>query len=260
MKPCEICIKDAEVSKNDIDEVLLVGGMTRMPKGQETVSTFFQKNPSKNVNPDEVVAAGAAIQGGVMTGNVKDVLLIDVTPLSLGIETLGGVFTRLIPKNTAIPSKKSEVFSTAVDNQSQVGIKVFQGEREMALDNKLLGSFDLVGIPPAPRGRPQIEVTFDIDANGIVNVSAQDKGTGKKHNMQIVTSGGLSKDDIKKMQDEAERYADEDKVRREMAEVINQCDNTIWNTESSLEEHKDKLDADLIKKMQDEAERYADED
>jgi len=250
MKPCEICLQDAEVSKNDIDEILLVGGMSRMPKVQETVSKFFGKQPSKNVNPDEVVAAGAAIQGGVMTGNVKDVLLIDVTPLSLGIETLGGVFTRLIPKNTAIPSKKSEVFSTAVDNQSQVGIKVYQGEREMANDNKMLGSFDLVGIPPSPRGRPQIEVTFDIDANGIVNVSAQDKGTGKKQNMQIVTSGGLSKDDIKKMQEEAERFADEDKNRREMAEVINQCDNTIWNTESSLEEHKDKLDADLIKEIE----------
>jgi len=250
MKPCDICLRDAEVSKSDVDEVLLVGGMTRMPKVQETVSQFFGKQPSKNVNPDEVVAAGAAIQGGVLTGNVKDVLLIDVTPLSLGIETLGGVFTRLIPKNTAIPSKKSEVFSTAVDNQSQVGIKVFQGEREMALDNKMLESFDLVGIPPAPRGRPQIEVTFDIDANGIVNVSAQDKGTGKKQNMQIVTSGGLSKDDIKKMQDEAERFADEDKNRREMAEVVNQCDNTIWNTESSLEEHKDKLDAELIKEIE----------
>jgi len=250
MQPCEICIKDAEVTKSDIDEVLLVGGMTRMPKVQETVSQFFQKSPSKNVNPDEVVAAGAAIQGGVLTGNVKDVLLIDVTPLSLGIETLGGVFTRLIPKNTAIPSKKSEIFSTAVDNQSQVGIKVFQGEREMAMDNKLLGSFDLVGIPPSPRGRPQIEVTFDIDANGIVNVAAQDKGTGKKQNMQIVTSGGLSKDDIQKMQDEAERYADEDKNRREIAETLNQCDNTIWNTESSLEEHKDKLDAELIKEIE----------
>merc|ERR1719474_1401178 len=250
MKPCEICLKDAEVSKDDIDEVLLVGGMTRMPKVQESVSQFFGKQPSKNVNPDEVVAAGAAIQGGVMTGNVKDVLLIDVTPLSLGIETLGGVFTRLIPKNTAIPSKKSEVFSTAVDNQSQVGIKVYQGEREMAADNKYLGSFDLVGIPPAPRGRPQIEVTFDIDANGIVNVSAQDKGTGKKHNMQIVTSGGLSKDDIKKMQDEADKFAEEDKQKREMAECRNQCDNTIWNTESSLEEHKDKLDADLIKEIE----------
>merc|ERR1719461_1316932 len=189
---------------------------------------------------------GAAIQGGVMTGSVKDVLLIDVTPLSLGIETLGGVFTRLIPKNTAIPTKKSEVFSTAVDNQSQVGIKVYQGEREMAADNKQLGSFDLVGIPPAPRGRPQIEVTFDIDANGIVNVSAQDKGTMKKQQMQIVTSGGLSKDDIAKMQDEAERYAEEDKKRRDMAEAKNQCDNTIWNTESSLEEHKAKLNQELI--------------
>lgn len=221
-----------------------------MPKVQEAVTSFFGKTPSKNVNPDEVVSMGAAIQGGVMTGNVKDVLLIDVTPLSLGIETLGGVFTRLIPKNTAIPSKKSEVFSTAVDNQNQVGIKVYQGEREMAADNKYLGSFDLVGIPPAPRGRPQIEVTFDIDANGIVNVAAQDKGTGKKQNLQVVTSGGLSKDDIKKMQDEAEKFAEEDKVRREMAEVVNQCDNTIWNTESSLEEHKDKLDQELITEIE----------
>merc|ERR1711978_300934 len=250
MSPCEICLKDADISKSDVDEVILVGGMTRMPKVQEAVSTFFNKQPSKNVNPDEVVAAGAAIQGGVMTGSVKDVLLIDVTPLSLGIETLGGVFTRLIPKNTAIPSKKSEVFSTAVDNQSQVGIKVYQGEREMAADNKYLGSFDLVGIPPAPRGRPQIEVTFDIDANGIVNVSAQDKGTGKKQNLQVVTSGGLSKDDIKKMQEDAERFAEEDKKRREMAEIVNQCDNTIWNTESSLEEHKDKLDSELITEIE----------
>jgi len=250
IKPCETCLKDAEVAKNDVDEILLVGGMTRMPKVQETVSQFFGKAPSKNVNPDEVVSMGAAIQGGVMTGSVKDVLLIDVTPLSLGIETLGGVFTRLIPKNTAIPSKKSEVFSTAVDNQSQVGIKVYQGEREMAADNKYLGSFDLVGIPPAPRGRPQIEVTFDIDANGIVNVAAQDKGTGKKQNMQIVTSGGLSKDDIKKMQEDAEKHAEEDKTRREMAEVANQCDNTIWNTESSLEEHKDKLDSELITEIE----------
>jgi len=250
IKPCEICLKDAELSKSDVDEVLLVGGMTRMPKVQEQVSGFFGKQPSKNVNPDEVVAMGAAIQGGVMTGNVKDVLLIDVTPLSLGIETLGGVFTRLIPKNTAIPSKKSEVFSTAVDNQSQVGIKVYQGEREMAADNKYLGSFDLVGIPPAPRGRPQIEVTFDIDANGIVNVAAQDKGTGKKQNLQVVTSGGLSKDDIKKMQEDAERFADEDKKRREMAEVVNQCDNTIWNTESSLEEHREKLDQELITEIE----------
>merc|ERR1712038_860996 len=250
MKPCEICLKDADIAKNDVDEILLVGGMTRMPKVQETVSQFFGKAPSKNVNPDEVVSMGAAIQGGVLSGSVKDVLLIDVTPLSLGIETLGGVFTRLIPKNTAIPSKKSEIFSTAVDNQSQVGIKVYQGEREMAADNKALGSFDLVEIPPAPRGRPQIEVTFDIDANGIVNVSAQDKGTGKKQNMQIVTSGGLSKDDIKKMQEDAEKHAEEDKTRREMAEVVNQCDNTIWNTESSLEEHKEKLDQELITEIE----------
>merc|ERR1719462_542334 len=249
--PCENCLRDADLTKGQLSEVILVGGMTRMPKVKETVKSFFGREPSQNVNPDEVVAMGAAIQGGVLAGSVKDVLLIDVTPLSLGIETLGGVFTRLINRNTAIPTKKSEVFSTAADGQTQVELKVHQGEREMARDNKLLGSFDLVGIPPAPRGRPQIEVTFDIDANGIVNVSAQDKGTGKKHNMQIVTSGGLSKDDIKKMQDEAERYADEDKARKEMAEVINQCDNTIWNTESSLEEHKDKLDADLIKEIED---------
>lgn len=250
-KPCEICLKDADISKSDIDEVILVGGMTRMPKVQEVVTSFFNKTPSKNVNPDEVVAMGAAIQGGVMSGSVKDVLLIDVTPLSLGIETLGGVFTRLIPKNTAIPTKKSEVFSTAVDNQSQVGIKVYQGEREMAADNKMLGSFDLVGIPPSPRGRPQIEVTFDIDANGIVNVSALDKGTGKKQNMQIVSSGGLSKSDISKMQDDAEKFAEEDKQRREVAEAKNQCDNTIWNTESSLDEHKSKLSDELVKEIED---------
>jgi len=254
MKPCEVCIKDADISKSDLDEVILVGGMTRMPKVQEAVTSFFGKTPSKNVNPDEVVAMGAAIQGGVMEGSVKDVLLIDVTPLSLGIETLGGVFTRLIPKNTAIPTKKSEVFSTAVDNQSQVGIKVFQGEREMAADNKMLGSFDLVGIPPSPRGRPQIEVTFDIDANGIVNVSAQDKGTGKKQNMQIVTSGGLSKSDISKMQDEAEQFAEDDKRRREFAEAKNQCENTIWNTESSLDEHRSKLSEEVIKEIEEKLE------
>merc|ERR1711992_327653 len=211
VEPCHKAMKDAEVSKSDIGEVILVGGMSRMPKVQETCKDIFGRNPSKSVNPDEAVAMGAAIQGGVLAGDVTDVLLLDVTPLSLGIETLGGVFTRLINRNTAIPTKKSEVFSTAVDNQSQVGIKVYQGEREMAADNKYLGSFDLVGIPPAPRGRPQIEVTFDIDANGIVNVSAQDKGTGKKQNMQIVTSGGLSKADIAKMQEEAERFAEEDK-------------------------------------------------
>merc|ERR1719420_2659832 len=251
MKPCEICLKDADISKNDVDEVILVGGMTRMPKVQEAVSDFFGKQPSKNVNPDEVVAAGAAIQGGVMTGSVKDVLLIDVTPLSLGIETLGGVFTRLIPKNTAIPSKKSEVFSTAVDNQSQVGIKVYQGEREMAADNKLLGTFDLVGIPPAPRGKPQIEVTFDIDANGIVQVSAKDKGTGKEQKIQIQSSGGLSKDDINRMQEEAERFAEEDKKKREGAEVINNIDTGIWSAEQQLQEHKDSISAELVSEIQD---------
>merc|ERR1719384_896274 len=251
LKPCETCLKDAEISKSDVDEILLVGGMTRMPKVQEAVSTFFGKPPSKNVNPDEVVSMGAAIQGGVMTGNVKDVLLIDVTPLSLGIETLGGVFTRLIPKNTAIPTKKSEVFSTAVDNQSQVGIKVYQGEREMAADNKLLGTFDLVGIPPAPRGKPQIEVTFDIDANGIVQVSAKDKGTGKEQKIQIQSSGGLSKDDINRMQEEAERFAEEDKKKKESAEVINNIDTGIWSAEQQLNEHKDNISSELVSEIQD---------
>merc|ERR1711937_906019 len=193
--------------------------MTRMPKIKCTVRELFEKEPTQNVNPDEVVAMGAAIQGGVLQGAVKDVLLIDVTPLSLGIETLGGVFTKLINRNTAIPTKKSEVFSTAVDNQSQVGIKVYQGEREMAADNKMLGSFDLVGIPPAPRGKPQIEVTFDIDANGIVNVSAKDKGTGKEQKIQVQSSGGLSKQDIQRMQDDAERFAEEDKKKRDEAET-----------------------------------------
>merc|ERR1712048_48084 len=223
------------------DEVILVGGMTRMPKVQEAVQEFFGKQASKNVNPDEVVAAGAAIQGGVMTGSVKDVLLIDVTPLSLGIETLGGVFTRLINRNTAIPTKKSEVFSTAVDNQSQVGIKVYQGEREMAADNKMLGSFDLVGIPPSLRGKPQIEVTFDIDANGIVQVSAKDKGTGKEQKIQVQSSSGLSKDDIQRMQNEAERFAEEDKQKRDSAEVLNNIDTGIWGAEQQLAEHKDNI-------------------
>jgi len=203
------------------------------------------------VNPDEVVAMGAAIQGGVLAGSVKDVLLIDVTPLSLGIETLGGVFTRLINRNTAIPTKKSEVFSTAVDNQSQVGIKVYQGEREMAADNKLLGTFDLVGIPPAPRGKPQIEVTFDIDANGIVQVSAKDKGTGKEQKIQIQSSGGLSKDDINRMQEEAERFADEDKKKRESAEILNNIDTGIWSAEQQLNEHKDNISAELRNEIQD---------
>merc|ERR1712141_667295 len=249
--PRENCLRDADLTKGQINEIILVGGMTRMPKVKETVKNFFGKDPTQNVNPDEVVAMGAAIQGGVLSGSVKDVLLIDVTPLSLGIETLGGVFTRLINRNTAIPTKKSEVFSTAVDNQSQVGIKVYQGEREMAADNKLLGTFDLVGIPPAPRGKPQIEVTFDIDANGIVQVSAKDKGTGKEQKIQIQTSGGLSKDDINRMQEEAERFAEEDKKKKESAEVVNNIDTGIWSAEQQLAEHKDNIPQELVTEIQD---------
>lgn len=249
--PCENCLRDADLTKGQLSEVILVGGMSRMPKVKETVKSFFGREPSQNVNPDEVVAMGAAIQGGVLAGSVKDVLLIDVTPLSLGIETLGGVFTRLINRNTAIPTKKSEVFSTAVDNQSQVGIKVYQGEREMAADNKLLGTFDLVGIPPAPRGKPQIEVTFDIDANGIVQVSAKDKGTGKEQKIQIQSSGGLSKDDINRMQEEAERFAEDDKKKRESAEVLNNIDTGIWSAEQQLNEHKDNISAELRNEIQD---------
>jgi len=245
MLPCEHCLRDADLTKGQISDVILVGGMTRMPKVKSSVKDFFGREPSQTVNPDEVVAMGAAIQGGVLQGSVKDVLLIDVTPLSLGIETLGGVFTRLINRNTAIPTKKSEVFSTAVDNQSQVGIKVYQGEREMAADNKLLGTFDLVGIPPAPRGKPQIEVTFDIDANGIVQVSAKDKGTGKEQKIQIASSGGLSKDDISKMQDDAERYAEDDKKKRDEVEVRNNIDTGIWSAEQQLNEHKDHINSDL---------------
>merc|ERR1719238_916003 len=222
---------------------------------QQAVKAYFNKDPSKSVNPDEVVAAGAAIQGGVLTGQVKDVLLIDVTPLSLGIETLGGVFTRLINKNTAIPTKKSEVFSTAVDNQSQVGIKVYQGEREMAGDNKLLGTFDLVGIPPAPRGKPQIEVTFDIDANGIVQVSAKDKGTGKEQKIQIASSGGLNKDDILKMQEDAEKYAEDDKKKRDTAEIKNNIDSGIWSAEQQLSEHKDNISNELFKEINDQIDK-----
>jgi molecular chaperone DnaK len=249
--PCESCLKDADLTKSQINEIILVGGMTRMPKVKETVKNFFGKDPTQNVNPDEVVAMGAAIQGGVLSGSVKDVLLIDVTPLSLGIETLGGVFTRLINRNTAIPTKKSEVFSTAVDNQSQVGIKVYQGEREMAADNKILGTFDLVGIPPAPRGKPQIEVTFDIDANGIVQVSAKDKGTGKEQKIQIQTSGGLSKDDINRMQEEAEKFAEEDKKKREAVEVTNNVDTGLYSAKEQLAEHKDKLSSELAAEIQD---------
>jgi molecular chaperone DnaK len=245
IKPCDDALKDAGLKAAEIDEVVLVGGMTRMPKVQETVQNFFGKEPHKGVNPDEVVAIGAAIQAGVLQGDVKDVLLLDVTPLSLGIETLGGVFTRLIDRNTTIPTKKSQVFSTAEDGQSAVTIKVFQGEREMAADNKSLGLFNLEGIAPAPRGMPQIEVTFDIDANGIVNVSAKDKATNKEQSIRIQASGGLSDDDIERMVKEAEEHADEDKKRREKVEARNQLEALINSTESSLKEADDKVDASI---------------
>jgi molecular chaperone DnaK len=244
LDPCKKALADAGVSKDDIDEVILVGGMTRMPKVREVVEKFFEAKPHTGVNPDEVVAMGAAIQAGVLQGDVKDVLLLDVTPLSLGIETAGGIFTRMIDRNTTIPTKKSQTFSTFEDNQQAVTIRVFQGEREMAADNKLLGQFDLVGIPPAPRGVPQIEVTFDIDANGIVNVSAKDKGTGKEQNIKIQASGGLSDSDIDQMVQDAEKFAEEDKKRRESAEARNQADSLVHATEKQLEEHGDKVDAD----------------
>ncbi len=250
MKPCAAALKDAGLSKGDIDEVVLVGGMTRMPKVVEEVTKFFGKEPHKGVNPDEVVALGAAIQAGVLQGDVKDVVLLDVTPLSLGIETLGGVFTRLIDRNTTIPTKKAQIFSTADDNQNAVTIRVFQGEREMAADNKMLGQFNLENIPPAPRGIPQIEVTFDIDANGIVSVGAKDKGTVKEQKITIQASGGLSDEDIDRMVKEAEENADADKKRRELVETRNQAESLIHSTEKSMDEHGDKVDPATIEAIE----------
>ena len=254
VQPCKTALKDAGLSASDIDEVILVGGMTRMPKVQAKVKELFGKEPHKGVNPDEVVAVGAAIQGGVLRGDVKDVLLLDVTPLSLGIETLGGVFTKLIEKNTTVPTKKSQIFSTAADNQPAVSIHVLQGEREMAANNKTIGRFELANIPPAPRGVPQIEVTFDLDANGILHVSAKDLGTGKEQSIKITASSGLSEDEIKKMQRDAEVHADEDKKRKELVETKNQADSLVYATEKSLRDLGDKVDAETKSKVEKEVE------
>ncbi len=252
--PCRTALKDAGVSASELDEIVLVGGMTRMPAVQQKVEQIFSKKPSKGVNPDEVVAIGAAIQGGVLKGEVKDVLLLDVTPLSLGIETLGGVMTKLIDKNTTIPCKKSQIFSTAADNQPAVSVHVLQGEREMAGDNKTIGRFELVGIPPAPRGVPQVEVTFDLDANGILHVSAKDLGTGKEQSIRITASSGLSDEEIDQMVKDAESHSTEDKQKRELIEARNQADSLVYTTEKSLEEHGDKVDEETKKKIQEAAE------
>lgn len=250
IKPCENCIKDSGLPKEKIDEVILVGGMSRMPKVQEIVKNIFGKTPNKSVNPDEAVAIGAAIQGGVLKGDMKDLLLLDVTPLSLGIETLGGVMTKMIPRNTTIPTKKSQVYSTAADNQTTVSIRVFQGEREMVADNKLLGQFDLSGIPPAPRGVPQIEVTFDIDANGIVHVNAKDKATGKDHSVTIQSSGGLSKSEIDDMIKKAEQFKEEDGKRREMVDLKNEAHNVYETTKRQLDEFRSKIPNDVIEAIE----------
>lgn len=250
LEPCKKALSDAGLSQNQINEVILVGGQTRTPKVQKVVEEFFGKEPHKGVNPDEVVAVGAAIQGAILKGEVKEVLLLDVTPLSLGIETLGGVFTKIIERNTTIPTKKSQIFTTAADNQTAVTIKVYQGEREMAADNKLLGVFELVGIPPAPRGVPQIEVTFDIDANGIIHVSAKDLATGKEQSIRITASSGLSEEEIKKMVREAEAHAEEDRRKKQLAEAKNEADNMIYTVEKTLSEMGDKISDDEKKRIQ----------